>query len=511
MKKQIQYLLALTMTLSTIIVYAQPMSIYLSGHVDSSITNRYQNYELTIKKNLTSNVFSTPETIDIALDKNGDFCTRIKLDNHWQYLSFWIQNKSLDYKTLSGLLPISFPSREFVFGQSEVYLFERGDNIHVDIFKGGFLRFKGNGSDKQNCAFQMYNIDPQPKTVRFRSTDLLNSGDVEAALDLQAKTLDLAIKTRMQILSSYKNKINPQPYKMLFLDAIGSAQLPWLNGLFAAALADSSKVSRLQLQKSFNVFCKQNNTLGIDSNIIAKSAYYPELLTQIAVSKYSLFNFSSDQIVRNPVAISAAFDIVKLDYLGILRDKLMLILNERLNNRFSSIGRQLFSEALSLTKDSQIIAALRKKEGGNSAFPFVLTDTKGVTHRMTDYKGKIVVIDVWFTGCSSCIGLNKSMEKVIEYYRNNKDIVFLTVNTDKDKEKWIKSINSGLYTNQGTINLYTDGLADQHPFIKYYNFRGAPQQLIIGKDQKIISARTPFGLEGPRFQQEFIKILEQHL
>ncbi|MNL76258.1 hypothetical protein D3C87_2021960 [compost metagenome] len=48
--------------------------------------------------------------------------------------------------------------------------------------------------------------------------------------------------------------------------------------------------------------------------------------------------------------------------------------------------------------------------------------------------------------------------------------------------------------------MYTNGLGVTHPLLKFYNFKGAPQQLIIGKNGKLISSRPPRPDGGIEFE-----------
>lgn len=70
---------------------------------------------------------------------------------------------------------------------------------------------------------------------------------------------------------------------------------------------------------------------------------------------------------------------------------------------------------------------------------FVLSTPDGKMVRLSDYKGKYVVIDFWASWCSDC---RKDAPFIVELYRTYKDagIEFIGVSFDTDKESWISAI-----------------------------------------------------------------------
>jgi len=122
------------------------------------------------------------------------------------------------------------------------------------------------------------------------------------------------------------------------------------------------------------------------------------------------------------------------------------------------------------------------------AADFKLTDTNGKIVWLTDFRGKVVVLDFWFTGCINCMNFYRtSLSDAERHYNHNPQVVFVSVCIDKERDKWRKSLEKGKYTSATSVNLYTDGLGDQHPVIKQYNVGTYPQPIVIEKNGNIIS------------------------
>ena len=113
------------------------------------------------------------------------------------------------------------------------------------------------------------------------------------------------------------------------------------------------------------------------------------------------------------------------------------------------------------------------------AYNFSLLDSGNVVHRLSSYKGKVVVMDFWFNGCGNCAVLTPKLKIVKDYFKNDTSVVFLSICSD-DLETFKKGVKSGKYTIPGEIDLYSErGYKD--PLYQKINFQGAPTLRLIDK------------------------------
>lgn len=128
--------------------------------------------------------------------------------------------------------------------------------------------------------------------------------------------------------------------------------------------------------------------------------------------------------------------------------------------------------------------AAKKMEGVVSP-SFDYENHKGGKTKLEDLRGKYVYIDVWATWCGPCIAEIPHLKKVeAKYHGKNIEFVSISVDTDKDYEKWKKMVVS---KELGGIQLFADKNWTSD-FIKAYGINAIPRFILIGPDGKVIKA-----------------------
>ena len=68
-------------------------------------------------------------------------------------------------------------------------------------------------------------------------------------------------------------------------------------------------------------------------------------------------------------------------------------------------------------------------------FPdFNLTDLEGKTYSKEELKGKTLIIKTWFIACKPCIEEMPQLNQLVEKYKEQEDMVFLSLSTDSEEE-----------------------------------------------------------------------------
>lgn len=115
---------------------------------------------------------------------------------------------------------------------------------------------------------------------------------------------------------------------------------------------------------------------------------------------------------------------------------------------------------------------------GEVAPNWTLSDAKGKSHSLSDYRGKVVVLDFWATWCSKCASLMPQLEELHRKYKD-KGVVVLGVNLleegNNDPAKMMR--DKGMTYK---ILLKGDALASE------YGVKSVPAIYVIGTDGKVI-------------------------
>lgn len=407
---------------------------------------------------------SPAKTIDVKANKNGLFEVVLPMMGKPTYFSV-----AKDKNKEGDLM-------HFI----DYYLIEPGDDVHIRIddlqkiitktidaeYQSGWriskIKFSGKGAPKMMCQFELSNFSLINSSLKIDSLQFIE----------------------LAMLDKYKDKISGTIYKMLKADIIG--------------LNNFSKIERINY---FHPEINQSNYSQIDSllkNSIFKNEYTEIDSTTILQSRgYFEFEFFKAKLQYDLMLIRASqlpfYNFILKRYSGLLKDKMLVsfLLKQfkYLRNSEAIVAKiydQISSDYYREMVDDIKLTLLK----GANAYNFSLPDSKGEIITLEQFKGKVVILDFWFTGCTGCARLYKnSLSKVEQLYKKDSNVVFITISIDYNRDMWIKEgIESGYYTSKGVVNLYTDNQGGNHPIIDYYKITGYPRLIIIDKDGKIFKA-----------------------
>ena len=276
MNRHTRILLSIILIVLATDLFGQSNSVILNGKVSQKLLNLYGSKELIVRFKKTINKQGQGKPIVIPISSDGSFKSKLDLDDSLTYLSLEMINHSSQNKA------INLSSTENSRPVDEIYLFQRGDSVYVNIGPNGILTFQGRGSAKLNCQWQIYNIDPFPNGSLIRANDFIGTKELEKKLHFEDRILNLAIQMRLEILRSYKIQISKQTYDLMYVDAIAYPLFSILKSLHWMPLYFPGQENIKTLENYYDKYLRwKYDTLIDDDKIAALSGYYADMLFDV--------------------------------------------------------------------------------------------------------------------------------------------------------------------------------------------------------------------------------------
>ncbi len=122
---------------------------------------------------------------------------------------------------------------------------------------------------------------------------------------------------------------------------------------------------------------------------------------------------------------------------------------------------------------------------GTAAPDFTLQDLNGKNIKLSDYRGKVVLLDFWATWCPPCRASIPGLEKIHKAYKD-KGLVILAVSLDQGGWDSVKSFT----TEYGITYIVLKGTDDVS---EKYQVRTIPMLLVLDKEGQIKKRYLGFG------------------
>jgi len=129
-------------------------------------------------------------------------------------------------------------------------------------------------------------------------------------------------------------------------------------------------------------------------------------------------------------------------------------------------------------------------KAGEDAIGFSYPDKDGNEFSLSSFEGKLVYVDVWATWCGPCKAEIPYLKQLEADY-HEKEIVFVSISTDSDREAWLKMIEE---KEMGGVQLYAGsewGENGMTGISRDYAIFGIPRFMLFSKDGIVISNDAP--------------------
>jgi thiol-disulfide isomerase/thioredoxin len=105
----------------------------------------------------------------------------------------------------------------------------------------------------------------------------------------------------------------------------------------------------------------------------------------------------------------------------------------------------------------------------------------GTTHRLSDFRGKVVLLDFWGVWCPSCVEMAPELARVYaEYHSRGFEIIGIEANDSPEKVS--------AFTQQLRMPWTQTLEQDKGPIAAIYRITGWPTSFLVGPDGRFLAA-----------------------
>ena len=168
----------------------------------------------------------------------------------------------------------------------------------------------------------------------------------------------------------------------------------------------------------------------------------------------------------------------------------------------SDVGNKAPENARTIPKQPAPTKKTNRKSGpfgaGDEALDIVMADPDGNIRKLSDLRGKVVLLDFWASWCGPCRRENPAVVKAYEKY-NSQGFEVFSVSLDSNADKWKNAIEK-----DGLVwpNHVCDLQGWKNAASREYGISSIPHALLVGPDGIIIRTH----LRGPALEEELEKL-----
>ena len=138
---------------------------------------------------------------------------------------------------------------------------------------------------------------------------------------------------------------------------------------------------------------------------------------------------------------------------------------------------------------------------GSKATDIVLPNPEGKMIRLSDLKGKVILLDFWASWCGPCRSENPNVVNIFKKFESQGFTVF-SVSLDADVQAWKRAIKA-----DGLVwpSHVSDLKQWETPLVKQYQFNAIPYTVLIDRTGTVVATN----LRGSELEQKILSLLKK--
>ncbi len=154
----------------------------------------------------------------------------------------------------------------------------------------------------------------------------------------------------------------------------------------------------------------------------------------------------------------------------------------------------------SMASLQQQISSMRSFTVGAEAPDFAQATPEGKMMRLSDLRGKVVLVDFWASWCGPCRRENPNVVRMYNTYKD-KGFEILGVSLDRDRQRWLEAISEDGLTwyHVSDLKQWSNEVAQM------YGVSSIPHTVLVDKEGKIIARN----LRGEALERKLAEIFQK--
>lgn len=330
-------------------------------------------------------------------------------------------------------------------------------------------------SESKESGFKItgqYQMIPDSTTVLMKNLD---TGEVDSAYVVNG---EFYFEGHVAYPSVYEFQgLNHKEQKLYFLDQIFVENSIILMEQIDGRIHVKGSVSDAD-RKAFNdelrvVRSKFNSVLRLEAYSHEDSLELEKYFEEFKSAKISFYK-------RNPHSYFVGYTLMNETIPGANQSEKMKLSKKEIREVYAGLTDNVKSSTY-----GRVVERYTKMpnvpEIGEPFVDLILPDITGEKVKLSDFKGKYILVDFWASWCSPCRSQNPVLKRLYEKYKIS-NFEILSVSIDDKKDRWTKAVKDDKLT---WINVLSEGGRTSEAG-QLYGINSLPDNILINPDGIII-------------------------